>query len=442
MRRLQQGEYGLAVLWALMLCLSLVPLASAQSYSYDTAGRLIRVAYAGGGGVSYQYDAADNLLAVVALGLRPAPSGVEVTRLSPTSARVTWEGDPAATGYVIERREVGTNSWQEIARVAAGATTFIDPNLAAGVEYSYRIAALSADGKSAYSPEATFLTLPTPSISQNGIVNGASFSAGGPIAPGSIVSIFGPNIGVRLGAEGLEAFSQGAASIPLSTTLGGYSVLFGGIEAPLFFVGGQESAAASAGASPSQAAFTGQINAQVPWEVELGSVEVAIRRESDGEVLASDTVEVAAAAVSPAVFTFDFGPGRAAALNVKVTETDGVIEGSIAQPESSIAGVVTQPARLGGVVTLYVNGLGPVDPPPVTGQNSLDELRAATIAPRVFVGQAEAQVLFAGLTPQFVGLCQINIVIPQAVVPGDQVPVRIEQGGVMSRTDVTIAVRP
>jgi uncharacterized protein (TIGR03437 family) len=425
-----------------VLSLGMARPAPAQSYSYDTAGRLVRVAYPAGGGVSYQYDAADNLLAVVPLGLRPAPSGIEVTRLSPTSAQITWNADPGATGYVIERRQTGTLAWQEIATVGASSTTFIDPNLEAGAEYSYRVAALSADGKSAFSPEATFLTLPPPEISQNGIVNGASFSEGRPIAPGSIISIFGPNIGIRMGAEGLEAFSQQANSIPLTTSLGGYSVLFDGIEAPLFFVGGQQASALSANASPSQAGFTGQINAQVPWDVELGPVEVVIRRESDGQVLESDAEEVSVAAVSPAVFTFDFGPGRAAALNVKAAPNDGVIDGSIAQPENSIAGVTTQPAPLGGVVTLYVNALGPVDPAAITGQNSLDALREATIAPRVFVGDAEALVLFAGLTPQFVGLYQINIVIPEAAVPGAQVPVRIEQGGVMSRGDVTIAVRP
>jgi uncharacterized protein (TIGR03437 family) len=61
---------------------------------------------------------------------------------------------------------------------------------------------------------------------------------------------------------------------------------------------------------------------------------------------------------------------------------------------------------------------------------------------RVIVGGAEAQVLFAGLAPQFVGLYQINIFVPLGAVPGDAVPVVIEQGGVMSRDDVTIALRP
>lgn len=57
------------------------------------------------------------------------------------------------------------------------------------------------------------------------------------------------------------------------------------------------------------------------------------------------------------------------------------------------------------------------------------------------IGGVEAPVDFAGLSPQFVGLFQINAFIPQGVVPGPQVPVVIEQDGVRSRNDVIIAVR-
>ena len=86
--------------------------------------------------------------------------------------------------------------------------------------------------------------------------------------------------------------------------------------------------------------------------------------------------------------------------------------------------------------------MGPTEPEGETGDNSLDALRGVTIPPRVFVGDTEAEILFAGLTPQFVGLYQINIILPLAVVPGDEVPVVIMQGGAMSRSDVTIAVHP
>jgi uncharacterized protein (TIGR03437 family) len=426
-----------------VITLVLAPAAAAQSYAYDAAGRLIRVAYMEGGGIAYAYDETDNMTAVIPLSLPAAPVEVQVTRLSPTSAQVTWQADASATGYVVERRRLDSQVWEEIATIPAGTTTFIDLGLEDGVDYAYRVAAVGEDGRSAYSREATFNRLPTPAISQNGIVNGASFSGGLPVAPGSIVSIFGSDIGVRLTESGLEPFSQGALAVPLSTSLGGYRVLFDGVAAPLFFVGGQASAALAANSqSPNQGLITGQINAQVPWEVEPGSVNVVIRHESGAETLESAPVDVVVASGAPALFTFDFGPGRAAAINFKVDENDDVIDGSIAQPQGSFPGVVSQPAKVGGVVVLFANGLGPVQPPAITGDNSLDALREVETPVQVFVGEAEAAVLFAGLAPQFVALYQINIVVPQGIVPGNEVPVRIQQGGIMSRADVTIAVRP
>ena len=426
----------------LVLLIAAAALAQAQSYRYDAAGRLVRVAYAAGGGVTYEYDDADNMTAVVPLSLPAAPVEVEVTRLSPTSARVSWQSSPSASGYVVERRRVDSDIWEEVATLPGSATTFIDPNLQDGVDYAYRVSAVGADGRSAPSAETGFSGPRRPAISQGGVINGASFSAGAPIAPGSIVSIFGENIGVRDGPSGPETFSQSATALPLPKTIGGYRVLFNGVEAPVFFVGGQAEAGVSEEGSARNQTISGQINAQAPWELDPGAVDVEVQRESDGQIVASEPMSVNAAAVSPAFFTFDFGPGRVAAINLKVDEGDDVINGSITQPAGAFPGVASQPAKLGGVVTLFANGLGPVEPEAVSGNNSVDALRAVTIPVRVFVGAAEAQVLFAGLTPQFVALYQINIVIPPGAVPGDAVPIRIEQGGVTSRPDVTISLRP
>jgi uncharacterized protein (TIGR03437 family) len=401
--------------------------ASAQSYGYDAAGRLIRAVYPQGGGVAYAYDAADNLTTVMPLATLPAPVDVQVTRLSETSARISWQADPAATGYVVERRVLG-ETWEQIATLAGNASVYIDTAIEAATDYEYRVRAVNGDGESAPSAAATFSGPPQPSISENGIVNGASFASGRPVAPGSIVSVFGENIGIRVTESGIESIFEAADEVPLSTELGRYSLLFGDVEAPLFFVGGEPN---------------NQINAQVPWEVPLGESQVRVVFDpEEGEQQVSDPVPVPVAIVSPALFTFEFGAGRVAALNVKVSADDGVINGSVAQPEGIFPGVPSQPAKLGGVVTLFANGLGPTEPAAVTADNSLDALRSATVPVRVFVGEAEAQVLFAGLAPEFVGLCQINFVVPLGVAPGNAVPIVIEQGGVMSRDDVTIALRP
>ena len=420
------SRFGRAVLVA-VLGMAFAVVAAAQSYSYDAAGRLIRAVYPQGGGVAYTYDVMDNLTSVMPLGTLPAPVELQVTRLSQGSARISWQADPAATGYVIERRVPG-DDWEHVATLNNAASEFVDTTIEADTEYEYRVRAVSGDGESAPSEAATFSGPPKPAISENGIVNGASFAANRAIAPGSIVSVFGDNIGIRVTATGIESISEAAQQVPLSTTLGDYSLRFGDKEAPLFYVGGEPN---------------GQINAQVPWDIPLGESQVSVVYDpADGERQESDPVPVPVAIVSPALFTFEFGGGRVAALNVKVNDDDGVINGSIAQPEGVYPGVTSQPAKLGGVVTLFANGLGPTDPPAVTGDNSLDKLRSTTVPVRVFVGQAEAQVLFAGLAPQFVGLYQINIVVPLGVAPGNTVPIVIEQGGLMSRDDVTIALRP
>ncbi len=427
----------------LLLAVLSVSAAFAQQFDYDAAGRLVRAAYPGGDGVAYSYDDSDNMTAAMPLSLPAAPTGVEVTRLSPTSARVAWAADPTASGYVVERLRAGASQWEEVGQVGASILTFTDSGLEAGADYAYRISAIGADGRSAPSVEATFGGPPGPSISENGIVNGASFSAGQAIAPGSIISVFGDNIGVRVTSQGLDVFSEQATTIPLPLDLGGASLSIGGKPAPIFFVGGQEPAASTeSGTAVPQGFVSGQVNAQTPWDVSLGVQDVVFTQRSGTEEIQSPPSQVAVALVSPALFTFDFGAGRAVGLNVKADPNDDVINGSIAQPVGDFPGVATQPAKLGGVVTLFANGLGPVDPEAQTGNNSLDALRSVTNLVRVFIGNAEAQVLFAGLSPQFVGLYQINILIPVGALPGDAVPIRINQGGLQSRPDVTIAIRP
>jgi adhesin/invasin len=58
----------------------------------------------------------------------------------------------------------------------------------------------------------------------------------------------------------------------------------------------------------------------------------------------------------------------------------------------------------------------------------------------VTIGGVPAQVLFAGLTPGFAGLYQVNALVPAGVTPGSQVSIVITAAGQQSKT-VTIAVR-
>jgi uncharacterized protein (TIGR03437 family) len=52
-----------------------------------------------------------------------------------------------------------------------------------------------------------------------------------------------------------------------------------------------------------------------------------------------------------------------------------------------------------------------------------------------------APVEFSGLSPQFVGVNQLNVRVPAGVTPGNTVPLQISIGGLTSTNQVTIAVQ-
>jgi uncharacterized protein (TIGR03437 family) len=269
---------------------------------------------------------------------------------------------------------------------------------------------------------------PKPVVPVDGIVNGASFGAG-PVAPGSIISIFGTNLGLQLVDGATTPISETATVVPLATSLGGQTVRFttpgGSFDAPLFFVSGPAN----------------QMNAQVPWELSgQSSAQLTVRSKGSGDNASeSDPVTVQVGAASPAIFAIGT---RAVAVNVKASASDDVINGSFAHEAGAIAGVENQPAAIGGVVTLYVNGLGPVTPTTVTGAAASTTVISNTDTPAtVTVDDKSAQVLFSGLAPGFVGLYQVNMIVPEGVSPRNEVPVRVGIGNTLSPSNITIGVR-
>jgi len=142
-------------------------------------------------------------------------------------------------------------------------------------------------------------------------------------------------------------------------------------------------------------------------------------------------------------------PGTTQAIITNFKQAgDDVIAGSWVQPSDSIPSVVTQPAAIGGVATIWCNGLGPVSPVPATGDLPQPSGTAPVTekAVRVFVGGKVATVLGAVLQSSSVGLNQINIIIPEGVTPGEAVPIVIEVEcldgtKIRSREDAMIAVR-
>lgn len=238
--------------------------------------------------------------------------------------------------------------------------------------------------------------LPTPLFSSNSVTNAASFLSGA-VAPGEIVSIFGSNLGPEEGVSG--GLDQSGRVV---TRLGGVTVTFNGLPAPLFF------------------ASAGQLNVQVPFELAgAASALVLVQR---GQAVSVPTV-VALGAAHPGLFTLL--PTSAA---VVVNQ-----DGSLNSPSN--------PAPRGSFVTLYGTGQGQIDRALATGQLAgATQLSRAVLPVGVTIGGRSATVSFAGMTPGFAGLLQVNAVVPPGASTGPQAPVELTIGGIATGQNATLAV--
>ena len=99
------------------------------------------------------------------------------------------------------------------------------------------------------------------------------------------------------------------------------------------------------------------------------------------------------------------------------------------------------PAHAGDVLTVYCTGLGEVHPAVPAGLPSPSKPAAQTNQKvTATIGGIAAEVQFAGLTPGFAGLNQVNVKVPNGVTPGDQVPLVLTVAG-QSSVPVTVALR-
>jgi uncharacterized protein (TIGR03437 family) len=238
-----------------------------------------------------------------------------------------------------------------------------------------------------------------PMIADGGVVSAASFAPHSAIAPGSFVSIFGSNL-----ATGLKS----STSYPLATSLAGTQVTLGGETLPLQFVS------------------AGQINVLIPYDVPTNTTQ-QLQVTQNGEASLSQMVFVAAA--QPAVFTQDqSGTGAGVVVVIKPDGSEFVVTPSA-------------PATAEDALAIYCAGLGAVNPPvPAGAAAPLSSLTKATNPVTVTIGGQPAQVLFAGLTPGFSGLYQINVVVPAGLSASSSVPVVVTAAGVTG-TPVTLAIQ-
>ncbi|MBC8164533.1 MAG: S8 family serine peptidase [Bryobacteraceae bacterium] len=212
-----------------------------------------------------------------------------------------------------------------------------------------------------------------PDISLSGVVDAASQQGGRGFAPGSYITIYGTAL-----TQPTRTFNTPYLPLSLSNVSVSFDVRSRNLSLP------------------GRIAFLSstQINVQVPWE--LQGADSAQIKVSYGD-FSSSLISIPIANQSPSLFEYPIQTRRS------------------------------------DVISLYANGLGPVDNQPASGEPSPSGPLATTrTAPTVTVGGRSAEVLFSGLAPGFVGLYQINLRIPADAPSGAQ-PVVISAGGVSSK---------
>jgi adhesin/invasin len=194
------------------------------------------------------------------------------------------------------------------------------------------------------------------------VVSAGEFHTG-PVAPGSVVSLFGTNLAQR----------TMAASAPWPKILWGVSVFVNGVAAPVAYV------------SPTQ------INAQIPYETAVGRATV--------NVAAGDRV----------LPLFE--------LNVQPIAPSLFVDGQnhvIAQNQDGASNGPNHPAAPGTVLTTYLTGQGALNEQIPDGSAAPAALSIIPRAPiTAALGGRDAEVINARMAPGMVGVLEVALEVPE-----------------------------
>ena len=214
-------------------------------------------------------------------------------------------------------------------------------------------------------------------FSSRSVVNAATFTAD--MAPGGLIAIFGDGLAKPGIATKVEIGDQ-----PASVT----------------------------------AAFPFQINAQIPFGIAPGT---QVLRVTSLFGVSEQTIEVQPFA--PAIFRLDPLP-----LGLDKT---AVNKGATINQDAKL-NLPSNPAARGTTVVVFGTGFGAIN----SGTSPVTTLTPVTAS----LGGQDIPVSFAGLTPGFIGLYQVNLPIPVNTPPGLDLPIYFTIGGVAS-SPVEIAVQ-
>ncbi len=247
-----------------------------------------------------------------------------------------------------------------------------------------------------------------PDINYDGLVDAASntINLNVGLAPGSLMFIYG---------EGLSETTSEMRHAPgyplnLPLSIAGVYVTFDtedGISVPgrLLFVSDR------------------QVNVQIPWELAgYNGAWVKVVNNSFPTLVRWLPLTVAA----PQIFQY-FEPDK--------------MDYAVAQSADDWSYITPgAPARRGQWIVLYGNGFGPLrENQPATGETTNGQLAETLFPVTVTVGGRPAEIYYAGLQPEYVGLYQLNIRIPDDAPLGPEQPIVVTINGISSKP-VKIAI--
>jgi uncharacterized protein (TIGR03437 family) len=223
-----------------------------------------------------------------------------------------------------------------------------------------------------------------PVLANGGTVNAFNPVSGGALSPGTIVEMFG---------TGLSSATTATGAPPLPISFSGTTVLIAGLSAPLYYVS------------------DGQLNVQIPSELPANQ-QYPILVTVNGAVTLPDQLDMVT--LQPGV--------------------DASTTGTIVAQHGADFSLVTSgsPAKPGETIVVYLLGMGATNPAVASGQPApSNPLAMVTSQPTITVGGQSAHVDFAGLTPGFAGLYQVDFDVPTTASTGN-LPVVISQNGVVT----------
>lgn len=245
-----------------------------------------------------------------------------------------------------------------------------------------------------------------PRISAGGIAGaGGSVPPVRRISPNGLVSLYGENFAPPGTLRSFGPADLVAGRVP--TQLAGVCVRVGTQLAPILLV------------SPNQ------LNIQVPSLTGSGELSVQVLTNcGETREVNSNAEPVTLQAAAPEFFYFvrrPDGKNPIAAIDA--------LTGALIGAPGLIAGATFRPARPGDIITLFATGFGLTNPAFQAGELP-DRIAPTAAKVRLTIGTvevADADLLYAGVTPTYAGLYQINVRIPAGAPDGD-LPVLVRVG--------------